>query len=97
PTAYAGADQTVHTGMTVHLDGADSTDVNGDLLTYHWSMLSQPGGSTTTLSDSTGIRPALTINVPGTYIFQLIVNDGIVDSIPDTVTLTTVNSPPVAH
>ena len=97
PTAQAGKDQTVQVGMNVQLDGADSTDVDGNLLTYHWTMLLQPAGSAATLSDVTAIRPTLTIDVPGSYIFQLIVNDGIVDSVPDTVTLTTNNSPPVAH
>ena len=97
PTAHAGKDQTVHVGMNVQLDGADSTDVDGNLLTYHWTMFLQPAGSTATLSDATAIRPTLAIDVPGAYIFQLLVNDGTVDSVPDTVTLTTINSPPVAH
>jgi hypothetical protein len=83
--------------MNVQLDGADSTDVDGNLLTYHWTMFLQPAGSTATLSDATAIRPTLAIDVPGAYIFQLLVNDGTVDSVPDTVTLTTINSPPVAH
>ena len=96
PVAQAGPDQTVHVGMTVQLDGADSTDLDGNLLTYHWSILSQPAGSTATLSDTTAIMPVLSIDVPGTYTIQLIVNDGTVDSDPDTVTLTTINSPPVA-
>lgn len=97
PVAQPGPDQTVYVGMTVQLDGTDSTDVDGNLLRYHWTMLSQPAGSTATLSDATAIRPTLTIDVPGAYAIQLIVNDGTVDSVPDTVTLTTSNSPPVAH
>jgi hypothetical protein len=96
PTAHAGNDQTVQVGMTVQLDGADSTDVDGNLLTYHWTILSQPAGSTASFSDTTEIKPILTINVPGTYTFQLIVNDGTVESVPDIVTVTTINSPPVA-
>ncbi len=96
PVAHAGADQTVQVGMTVQLDGADSTDVDGDLLTYTWVLLSRPDGSLANLSDITAIRPTLTIDMPGAYTIQLIVNDGNADSQPDVVTITTINSPPVA-
>jgi glucodextranase-like protein/K319-like protein len=96
PLAQAGPDQTVHVGMNVQLDGADSTDVDGNLLTYRWTILSQPPGSNASLSDITGIMPTLVIDTPGVYTLQLIVNDGTVDSDPDTVTITTINSPPVA-
>lgn len=97
PVAQAGPDQTVQVGTTVQLDGADSTDVNGDVLTYHWTLLSQPPGSTTNLSETTAVMPTLGIDIPGTFTVQLIVNDGTVDSAPDTVTITTVNSAPVAQ
>lgn len=96
PLAQAGPDQTVHVGMNVELDGADSTDVDGNPLTYRWIIVSQPVGSNASLSDITGIMPTLVIDIPGVYTLQLIVNDGIVDSDPDTVTITTINSPPVA-
>ncbi|MBA3612813.1 MAG: hypothetical protein H0W49_07830 [Nitrospirales bacterium] len=95
--AHAGPDQTVHVGMTVQLDGTDSTDVDGNLLTYRWTILSQPVGNTAALSDATAIMPTLAINTPGIYTLQLIVNDATVDSDPDTVTITTINSPPVAR
>lgn len=96
PLAQAGPDQTVHVGMNVQLDGADSTDVEGNHLTYRWTILSKPSGSNASLSDITGIMPTLVIDIPGVYTLQLIVNDGTVDSDPDTVTITTINSPPVA-
>ncbi|GJL60996.1 MAG: hypothetical protein NPIRA03_38530 [Nitrospirales bacterium] len=96
PVAQAGPDQTVHVGMNVQLDGAGSTDVDGNLLTYRWTILSQPAGSNASLSDITGIMPTLVIDIPGVYTLQLIVNDGTIDSDPDTVTITTINSPPVA-
>ena len=97
PVAQAGPDQTVYVGTTVQLDGADSIDVNGDLLTYRWTLLSQPAGSNATLSDVTAIMPTMAIDTPGIYTMQLIVNDGTADSDPDTVIITTINSPPVAE
>ncbi|MGD9853038.1 MAG: PKD domain-containing protein [Nitrospirales bacterium] len=97
PVAHAGPDQTVQVGTTVQLDGADSTDLDGNLLTYRWNILSRPTGSTVALSNSTAVMPTLAIDVPGMYVVQLIVNDGAVDSAPDTVDITTINSPPVAE
>ncbi len=41
--------------------------------------------------------PGFTVDRPGTYLGTLTVNDGIADSAPDTVAVTTENSPPVAN
>jgi len=35
PVANAGPDQTVAVGTTVHLDGSQSADVDGDALRFH--------------------------------------------------------------
>src|SRR5215471_14369157 len=97
PVANAGPAQTVVVGTQVQLDGSQSSDVDGDPLTFYWSLLTVPTGSTTTLSDATAVHPTLTIDRPGTYVVQLIVNDGKVDSAPATVSISTTNSPPVAN
>jgi hypothetical protein len=96
PVADAGPDQTVQVTDIVQLDGSDSTDVDGDLLTFRWSILTQPVGSTATLDDATSVMPTFVADAPGSYEIELIVNDGTVESAPDTVTITTINSPPVA-
>jgi YD repeat-containing protein len=97
PVAEAGPDQTVSISELVCLDGSHSCDVDGDLLTYHWSLLSTPAGSGAVLSAPTHIRPCFVADLPETYVVQLIVNDGSFDSRPDTVTVSTHNSPPVAN
>jgi hypothetical protein len=97
PVAHAGADQTPAVGTTVQLDGSTSTDIDGDVLTYAWALTAKPAGSNAILSDPEAVQPTLTIDKPGTYIAQLIVNDGKLDSEADTVTLNTVNSKPVAN
>ena len=96
PAADAGPDQTVLVTDTVTLDGSGSSDVDGNPLTFSWSLTSVPSGSAATLSDPTAVMPTFVVDVAGTYEAQLIVNDGTVDSAPDTVTITTGNSRPVA-
>jgi len=96
PTADAGSDRTVQLGTVVTLDGSGSSDPNNDTLTYKWSQLSGP--QITSASNIYTAKPSFTANYTGTYVIQLIVNDGKVDSTPDTVTITVVsgNNAPIA-
>ena len=96
PVADAGSNQTRFVTNTVTLDGSGSSDVDGDALTYAWSFTSRPTGSTASLNDPAASNPTFVIDLPGDYVLQLVVNDGAVDSDPDTVTISTLNSPPVA-
>lgn len=96
PVASAGPDRTVELGEDVELDGSGSTDVDGDALTYAWT-LAPPAGSGATLSDASAVRPTFTVDVPGAYVATLVVNDGTEDSAPDTVTIETQNSAPTAN
>ena len=97
PVANAGPDQTAFVTNTVTLDGTGSTDVDGDAITYNWALISAPAGSAATLDDGTVPRPTFVIDRPGIYVAQLVVHDGTVASTPDTVTITTENSAPVAN
>jgi Big-like domain-containing protein/Calx-beta domain-containing protein/K319-like protein/uncharacterized protein DUF6055 len=97
PTANAGPDQTVFTFQAVTLDGSKSTDSTGDTLTYQWSFLSIPAGSTAVLHGATSVNPTFTPDRAGDYIVQLIVSDGSLNSAPDTVQISTQSSPPVAN
>lgn len=97
PVANAGPAQTVAVGATVHLEGSGSSDADGDTLSFQWAFVSRPEGSTTTLSDPLAVRPTFGVDRPGTYVVQLIVHDGTGASAPDTVTITTENSTPVAN
>jgi Calx-beta domain/PKD domain/K319L-like, PKD domain len=96
PIAGAGPDQTVALGATVGLDGALSFDPDGDPLLWWWSLTSVPAGSAAVLSDPAAEAPTFTADVPGTYVAQLVVSDGTMDSTPDTVTIDTANTRPVA-
>ncbi|HHC11307.1 MAG TPA: carboxypeptidase regulatory-like domain-containing protein [Campylobacterales bacterium] len=89
--ANAGADQTVAESVTVQLDGSGSSDPDGDVITFAWSFVTKPAGSTATLSDATAINPTFEPDVLGNYVVQLIVNNGQVDSVADTVAITVIN------
>ena len=89
PVANAGPNQVVVTGSQVQLNGSSSTDVDGDLLTYHWSLINLPEGSSAALSDPTAVNSTFSADLAGTYVAQLIVNDGTADSAAATVTITT--------
>ncbi len=85
PTAQPGANQTVTVGATVTLDGRASSDANRDPLTYRWTQIK---GSSVVLSSVTSAAPIFTPALTGVHAFQLVVNDGRVDSKAGKVTVT---------
>jgi hypothetical protein len=98
PVANAGPDQRVVIGTVVTLDGTGSSDINGDFITYLWSLPTRPGGSIAFLSGATTATPTFTADLAGTYVASLVVNDGKADSAADTVTVTAVtNALPIAN
>lgn len=98
PVADAGPSQEVAERHLVTLDGTGSHDPDEDPITYSWRQLSGPSIA---LSDNSASQPtfeAPEVVVPEIAEFELVVNDGLADSQPDTVEVTIVNEnrPPVA-
>ena len=81
PSANAGPNQTAVHGKTVLLEGS-GTDPQGFSLTYQWSLTNKPAGSLAVLSSTSALKPTFVADLPGTYVVQLIVNDGYVSSPP---------------
>ncbi len=100
PLANAGAYWSSPVGTQVVLDGSGSTDPDGNLpLSYTWSILSKPAGSTAVLTNQNTVNPAFTTDIAGDYQVQLVVQDSLgASSSPVTVTITAVaiKQPPVA-
>lgn len=94
PTANAGSNQTVTVGTTVTLDGRGSRDPQGDTLSYQWTFSSRPNGSNASLNGATTVQPTFTPDAAGSYVVQLIVNDGTNNSQPARVTITANALPP---
>ena len=100
PVANAGTAQSVTTGAVVTLNGTGSTDANSDTLTYLWTLAAKPTSSTAALSSATAASPTFTADLAGTYVANLIVNDGKVNSSnvgSVAVTASSNNSAPVAN
>ncbi len=99
PVAEAGPAQNVTIPATVTLDGSGSFDPNGSALGYTWTFASRPTGSTATLNAPTTVNPTFSPDLPGQYLVRLVVNDGSLDSSPDTVLITASsdNSAPIAN
>ncbi len=95
PIADAGPDRSVGAGQSVVLDGSGSHDPNGDDLKFQWTFRSMPSGSQAFLSDSRAATTGFTADRGGSYVVELVVDDGRLASEPDLVTIS-VNSAPVA-
>jgi hypothetical protein len=94
PSANAGADAMTSEGATVTLNGAASSDADGDALTYSWTVIGAPVDDVE-LHDATTPTPSFLAVDDGTYSFRLTVSDGLNAPISDDVVVTVGNVAPV--
>jgi hypothetical protein len=89
PVADAG-DPVSMTAGSIQLDGSNSSDADGDAITYQWSLVSQPEGSALDLpeEDLTESKFTVGLSTVGDYVFSLTVSDAVSSSSPSTVTIT---------
>jgi hypothetical protein len=87
PVADAGNDRSVEPLKTVVLNGTGSYDPGGHTpLTYRWTTINRPAGSTAFLLNKGTAKPSIWIDVAGTYTIRLEVRNkaGVWDPTPDT-------------
>ncbi len=89
PVALPGPDRTVRTGVAAKLSAAESRNASS----YRWRITSA-NAANATLADANSIRPTFTANVNGAYTLELIVNDGVRDSDPASLTIVASNAFP---
>ena len=81
------------------LDGSASSDIDGDMLTYGWSLVTAPAGSVAQIVDPAQALARFTPDLAGEYVIELVVDDGTVSSAPDSVVISTTaqNIAPIAN
>jgi len=89
PVADTGEGVVARQGSISVLDGTASHDPDGNQLSYQWRQLRGPG---VTLQEADTPTPSVAACTPGIYQFELVVNDGRVDSLPAELWMT-VHSP----
>jgi hypothetical protein len=96
PIADAGFDLNGTETIPISLEGTGSSDPDGDPLTYSWTFVSRPEGSTASIIAASAASASFTPDVEGVYVVQLEVSDGEFSS-TDTATITVgpFNAPPV--
>ena len=82
PVANAGSSQSTTVGRTVTLDGSASTDPNTPALalTYLWTLVSKPTGSTLTnasIQNAASAKASVTPDAVGAYTFQIAVTNSV--------------------
>jgi len=97
PMAHSGHDRHVQVGEVVQLNGSQSYDVDGDLLTFEWVITERPADSQALLSDVNAVLPTMTLDAAGTYHFQLKVSDSVHSSLSRVLTVTTDNTIPLSQ
>lgn len=88
PVVNAGIDLSRSVGSLITLN-PQLSDIDGDDLTILWS-LTVPAGSNAALSSTTAVSPTFTMDIIGEYVATAVVYDGLLDSLPDSVTFTAI-------
>ena len=84
-------------GDWIQLNGEESVDPDEHSLSYLWSIIEKPEGSSADLEAPTVSRPGFSLDAVGEYVVVLIVNDGKQDSHSDKVTITCTKPSEVAE
>lgn len=76
PTANAGVDFGVAVGAIALLDGSSSSDPDADALSFEWTIVDRPAGSTAVIDAPNAARAGFIGDVRGVFVVSLRVGDG---------------------
>jgi len=93
PIAIAGNDTIVAPGVTVSFSATKSLSQSSNTLVYNWSLIEKPQHSSLTIEHPEAEEISIIPDVSGLYKLNLIVNDGLNQSLPDVVTILVSNVP----
>jgi len=96
PSADAGDDITIALGETATLDGSGTKDPEDAELTYSWSIVTAPSGSSADVDQPTNTQTTFTPDVDGEYEISLTVVDDGENSATDNLVVTVLSNPPMA-
>lgn len=99
PVADAGPTQTVKDGVTVKLNGSNSSDIEREIVSYLWTQIAGPPVQLSGAQKATASFPAPGVGPDGSSLmFNLTITDqgGLKSSESTIVNVTTSNRPPVA-
>lgn len=100
PNAESSAlPNTITSGENINLDGGESSDPEGNDLTYLWTQTAGPAVTSFVNDTETTTVIAPSVTTPTDITFSLIVNDGVLNSLASIVTISVLppaaNQPPV--
>jgi sugar lactone lactonase YvrE len=98
PVAVAGNDLSIINGVASPLDGSQSSDPDGDPLSFEWELISTPKQSKASIVPFDSVKAVFTPDLAGLYVVALRVSDNIVND-ADTllITVTQPNGAPTAN
>jgi len=82
PVAVIHGDSHASVRQTVYLDGSMSSDPKGLGLSFQWTLVSSPTGSSATFADDTNSQVKFEADAVGMFRVKLVVNNGLLDSAP---------------
>ncbi|MDR3711586.1 MAG: PKD domain-containing protein [Puia sp.] len=97
PVAIANSISVYLPQSSLTIDGSQSYDPDGSIVSYSWTKLSGPAGGT--ITDPAAAKTTITNLSKGDYVYQLVVTDnlGATGTTQIIVTLLEANQPPVAN
>lgn len=94
PVALAGADVSLPFGQTTVLDAASSYDLDGDKLSYRWTLTAAPARSAYVGFTTTSPRLTVGGDVPGRFTWTLEVSDGAATAVASVNVMSNAAPPP---